>query len=77
MRGTLWLKLALFLPFMYGAGIAQYTSDPVFMQLLETTTAPVAVPRGRVTPAMLRTFVRQARAHPGSFWSNVRSGPNS
>ena len=63
-----------FLPFMYGAGIAQYTSDPVFMHLLETTAAPVAVPRGRVTPAMLRTFVRQARAHPGTFWSNVRSG---
>jgi lactate 2-monooxygenase len=63
-----------FLPFIHGAGIAQYTSDPVFMELVSSADVPGDVPRGRVTPAMVRTFIRQARAHPGSFWVNARSG---
>jgi isopentenyl diphosphate isomerase/L-lactate dehydrogenase-like FMN-dependent dehydrogenase len=63
-----------FLPFIYGAGIAQYTSDPVFMELATSADEVEETPRGRITPAMVRTFIRQARAHPGSFWKNVRSG---
>jgi lactate 2-monooxygenase len=63
-----------FLPFIYGEGIAQYTSDPVFMELATNADVPEDAPRGRITPAMVRTFIRQARTHPGSFWTNVRSG---
>jgi isopentenyl diphosphate isomerase/L-lactate dehydrogenase-like FMN-dependent dehydrogenase len=62
------------LPFLYGAGIAQYTSDPVFMELVRTSDLLDDAPRGRITPGLVRTVVRQARAHPGSFWTNLRSG---
>ncbi len=61
-----------YLPFLRGKGIAQYTSDPVFAQLLEQ--APPAQRRGRVTLASIRALWQMMRAHPGSFRDNVRSG---
>lgn len=62
------------LPFMRGMGIAQYTSDPVFMRKLgEPLPGPVPV-RGRVTFAALRSVLAMARAVPGGTWSNLRSG---
>ena len=59
-----------YLPFLRGKGIAQYTSDPVFLRLLEG--APPAE-RSRPTVAAFETLLDLARAYPGSFWSNLRS----
>jgi lactate 2-monooxygenase len=59
-----------FLPFAYGKGIAQYTSDPVFTRLLR----PSPLERtGRPTLAALRWFVQVKRAYPGGLLANLRS----
>jgi lactate 2-monooxygenase len=59
------------LPFATGRGIAQYTSDPVFRNMVE----PGAVERsGRPTPAAIRALVQATRSYPGSFRENLRSG---
>jgi lactate 2-monooxygenase len=65
-----------YLPFLEGKGIAQYTSDPVFMRKLhEPLRAPApAQGGGRVTFAALRTVVAMARAVPGSTLRNLRTG---
>ena len=59
-----------YLPFLYGKGLAQYTSDPVFQGRLDSIEVP---PSGRPTPAALRALVQIARAHPGSTWRNLFS----
>ena len=59
-----------YLPFLRGKGIAQYTSDPVFLRLLED--AP-AVDTGRPNVAALSVAFELARRYPGSFWRNLRS----
>ena len=57
---------AAFLPFIHGQGIAQYTSDPVFRQLVRDRVAnPVAGPKPRVTPAAIRTLLDMTRNYPG------------
>ena len=62
------------LPFARGRGIAQYTSDPVFMRLArERAQAPATAPRPRPTPAALRTLLDISRAHPGRTLDNLRS----
>ena len=50
-----------YLPFLYGKGLAQYTSDPVFRRLLDDVELP---PAGRPTPAAVRALVQQTRAYP-------------
>jgi lactate 2-monooxygenase len=62
------------LPFVTGMGIAQYTSDPVFAQLVESSGGGGSAPTERVTAAALRSLVRLNRRHPGSFVGNLRSG---
>ena len=61
------------LPFLKGMGIAQYTSDPVFQQLMEVPDDELAQ-RADVTIDAIRTLFSAARRHPGSFWQNLRSG---
>ena len=62
------------LPFARGLGIAQYTSDPVFTELVRRRAAqPRTGPSPRPTPAALRTLASVARAHPGSTRANLRS----
>jgi lactate 2-monooxygenase len=62
------------LPFAHGWGIAQYTSDPVFMRLAaERASRPPAGPRPRPTPGAVRTLLDISRAHPGPTLSNLRS----
>jgi lactate 2-monooxygenase len=63
-----------FLPFMYGKGIAQYTSDPVFKRLI--TEQPSASPeqQPRPTLAALRALITLTRAYPDSFWRTLASG---
>lgn len=61
------------LPFLKGMGIAQYTSDPVFQQLMNMPD-DTPVPRANVTVDAIRTLFSAAKRHPGSFWQNLRSG---
>jgi isopentenyl diphosphate isomerase/L-lactate dehydrogenase-like FMN-dependent dehydrogenase len=63
-----------YLPFLQGRGIAQYTSDPVFMRKLHEPLDVVPRPRGRVTLAALRGVVRAARTVPGGTVGNLRRG---
>ncbi len=62
------------LPFLQGMGIAQYTSDPVFVEALQETLRQDPPPGGRITVAAIATLLRQAGAYPGSRLANVRSG---
>ncbi|WP_433204208.1 alpha-hydroxy-acid oxidizing protein [Dactylosporangium sp. CS-047395] len=58
------------LPFARGQGIAQYTSDPRFMEIVrERAAQPAAKPQ--VTLGALRTLVSIAREHPGGFFANL------
>ncbi|GIF12129.1 alpha-hydroxy-acid oxidizing protein [Actinoplanes teichomyceticus] len=60
------------LPFAKGLGIAQYTSDPVFREIVaERAGRPRERPR--VTPGAIRALLAMARNHPGPFWANLRS----
>jgi lactate 2-monooxygenase len=63
-----------YLPFLRGKGLAQYTSDPVFVEQLRETLLEEAPATGRVTPAALRTLWQLAGAYPGSRLHNLRSG---
>ncbi len=64
-----------YLPFIRGMGIAQYTSDPVFRELVRARMSrPASGEKPRVTPAAVRTLVDMTRRHPGSFRANLRSG---
>lgn len=53
-----------YLPFIHGQGIAQYTSDPVFRELVRTRP-PSGGPRPRVTPTAIRTLLEMTRRYPG------------
>ncbi len=64
-----------YLPFLEGLGIAQYTSDPVFQQLIESPPPADGLelkpPRNLTT---IRKVLRLMRRYPGGFWHNLRSG---
>jgi isopentenyl diphosphate isomerase/L-lactate dehydrogenase-like FMN-dependent dehydrogenase len=65
-----------FLPFARGQGIAQYTHDPVFRELVrERAARPAAGPRPRPTPAALRTLLSITRHVPadGPLAARLRS----
>lgn len=62
-----------YLPFLYGLGIAQYTSDPVFRKLLDEPDASPA-PQPKITFDAIRTLLSAIRHYPGSFWQNTKSG---
>ncbi|GAA2389994.1 alpha-hydroxy-acid oxidizing protein [Dactylosporangium salmoneum] len=59
------------LPFARGLGIAQYTSDPRFLEL--AGARPAGGERPPVTLGAIRTLLSISRAHPGGFWANLRS----
>lgn len=63
-----------YLPFLRGKGIAQYVTDPVFLEALAgpPPAGPGADAKRTVNAASLRTFAELTRAHPGGFWKNVR-----
>lgn len=63
-----------YLPFLRGKGIAQYTSDPVFLEGVQETLRESRPPGGRVTLSALATLWELAGAHPGSRLGNLRSG---
>ena len=69
------------LPFARGIGIAQYTSDPRFRELVAERVAAGGAgtrpgrsgARPRPTPGALRTLTSMARELPGGFVDNLRS----
>jgi lactate 2-monooxygenase len=63
-----------YLPFLRGKGLAQYTSDPVFVDALQDTLKQAAPPGGRITLAAIGTLWQLAGAYPGSRRTNLRSG---
>ena len=63
-----------YLPFLRGKGIAQYTSDPVFVEALQETLRQESPPSGRITLSAIGTLLAQAGSYPGSRLANVRSG---
>jgi lactate 2-monooxygenase len=62
------------LPFMRGQGIAQYTSDPVFMRKLREPLPGPAPVDARPTMAALGTLLAMSRAVPGGAVANLRTG---
>jgi lactate 2-monooxygenase len=63
-----------YLPFLRGKGIAQYTSDPVFLAALQETLRQESPPSGRITMAAISTLLAQARSFPGPRLASLRSG---
>ena len=65
-----------YLPFLRGKGIAQYTSDPVFLDLLERAEAPTAGAQTQPRPTLqaISTLVQMARNFPGPSLAALRSG---
>ena len=63
-----------YLPFLRGKGIAQYTSDPVFVEALQETLRQAPPARGRITLAAIGTLWQLAGSYPGSRRANLRSG---
>jgi isopentenyl diphosphate isomerase/L-lactate dehydrogenase-like FMN-dependent dehydrogenase len=64
------------LPFSQGIGIAQYTSDPRFREIVaERVAAKAADGRDdvKVTLAAVRSLLSISREHPGDLRSNLRS----
>ena len=62
------------LPFARGQGLAQYLTDPVFMQLArELATNSPPADTARPTVAALRTLLDISRTHPGRTLDNLRS----
>jgi isopentenyl diphosphate isomerase/L-lactate dehydrogenase-like FMN-dependent dehydrogenase len=62
------------LPFLRGKGIAQYTSDPEFIRLLDEEPLPDDGAPKQVTPASIAALFGMARRVPGGTLANVRSG---
>jgi len=62
------------LPFVRGQGLAQYTSDPRFMEIVHDRIASAAArARPRLSVGALRTLISMSRVHPGSLKGNLRS----
>lgn len=68
------------LPFSQGIGIAQYTSDPRFREIVRERVAARAAEAGsrsdeaaRVTLGALRSLLSISREHPGDTRANLRS----
>jgi lactate 2-monooxygenase len=63
-----------FLPFLRGQGIAQYTSDPVFMQQVEERPDAGRPPEAPLNHRTIATAIAQARNVPGRIFANLKSG---
>ena len=63
-----------YLPFLHGKGIAQYTSDPVFRDLISEGALEPPAQQPRPTLAALRTLIELTRAYPDGFLATLRSG---
>jgi lactate 2-monooxygenase len=61
-----------YIPFLRGMGLAQYTSDPAFMRLVDEGP-PAPRPGGIPSLSQLAALLDIARTHPGSTLANLRS----
>ncbi|RNL80502.1 lactate 2-monooxygenase [Nocardioides marmorisolisilvae] len=64
------------LPFSQGLGIAQYTSDPRFAEIVReriAAAAGAAKESTEVTLGAIKTLLAMTRNHPGAFLENLRS----
>ncbi len=61
-----------YLPFLRGRGIAQYTSDPVFRELMKTSLGDADEPP-KLTWESIKALIKMAQNYPGGFWSNLLS----
>lgn len=61
-----------YLPFLRGRGIAQYTSDPVFRELMNTSIGDADEPP-KLTWNSIKALIKMAKNYPGGFWSNLLS----
>jgi lactate 2-monooxygenase len=62
------------LPFARGQGIAQYTSDPRFLEIVRDRLAGATDrAKTRLSLGAVRTFVSMSRAYPGTLGENLRS----
>jgi isopentenyl diphosphate isomerase/L-lactate dehydrogenase-like FMN-dependent dehydrogenase len=62
------------LPFLYGKGIAQYTSDPVFRAALSEALDQPPATQAAVTMASILALVGAARRYPGGMMRALRTG---
>lgn len=61
-----------YLPFLYGKGIAQYTSDPVFLSMLETNQATTV--KQDITVHTLTGLIEMVKNFPGNgFMAKLKS----
>jgi isopentenyl diphosphate isomerase/L-lactate dehydrogenase-like FMN-dependent dehydrogenase len=62
------------LPFARGQGIAQYTSDPRFIKIVQDRIAAATDrAKARVSAGAVRTLVSMSKQHPGTLGRNLRS----
>lgn len=61
------------LPFSRGLGIAQYTADPRFMEVVRERVASATKQSSEVTLGAIKTLLAMTRNHPGAFLDNLRS----
>ncbi len=62
-----------YLPFLRGKGIAQYTSDPVFLRSLENAVESEASASRRLTPRLILAALQMASAFPGGLRAGLRN----
>lgn len=67
------LNLA-YLPFLRAKGIAQYTSDPVFREMMKEYGDEDPDQQKKVTISAILSLIEMSRNYPGSFFSNLVSG---
>lgn len=58
-----------YLPFLRAKGIAQYTSDPVFQQMVEDAHEPAN--DDKITLSAIKNLIRMSSNYSGSFWENI------
>lgn len=64
-----------YLPFLRGKGIAQYTSDPEFLEMLQKQgSGDEEGESKKITYASIKALVKMSRRFPGSFWKNMING---
>lgn len=63
-----------YLPFLRGKGIAQYTSDPVFLESLKKAGEGSDTPRPKITLETLNTLRQVGQSWPGPTLEGLRSG---
>jgi lactate 2-monooxygenase len=61
-----------FLPFLYGMGLAQYVSDPVFNRLL-AEEPPMSAYKPKPNLKLVASLWKMAQRYPGSTWRNFLS----